>query len=359
MANSVTVKDVAREANVSIGTVSRVFNNHKNVTQEVRLRVLKAASRVGYFGRSGQDTNSSEGKRNSTRTLREIGFLYYFNVGITTLTMNPFWSHVFYGVEYEARKSNIKVTYRAIRELSQTPEMLLSAIYEMKLGGILLLGDAEPAIIRLLQSTNIPLVLINNYVPGLSVDAVLANNFEGARAAVNYLINEGHRDIAFIGGPTLDGPRPINTFYSIERRATGYRASLLDAGLPVNYNLYEAGNLDIDGGYAACMRLIERDLQFSALFCANDATAIGAMKALREKGYRLPEDVSVVGFDDIDMVEHLTPALTTVRVNKEALGYTAVKQLLWRSSDVEAACIVSLVEVELIKRDSVLSPSSK
>ncbi len=355
VANSVTVKDVAREARVSIGTVSRVFNNHQNVTEEVRRRVLKAASRVGYFGRNGQDMYSPNGKGAGNRALKEIGFLYYFNVGITTLAMNPFWSHIFQGVESEARKSNVKLTYRAISELCQTPERLLSAIYEMKVGGILLLGDAEPTIIRLLQSTKLPLVLLNNYTPGISVDAVLANNFEGARAAVDYLISEGHQQIAFIGGPTLDGSRPINTIYSIERRATGYRASLLDAGLAVNYALYEAGNLDIDGGYDACKRLIERNVQFSALFCANDATAIGAMKALREKGYRIPEDVSVIGFDDIDMVEHLTPALTTVRINKEAMGYTAVKQLLWRSTDIDAASVVSLIEVELIKRDSVLS----
>jgi DNA-binding LacI/PurR family transcriptional regulator len=355
VATSVTVKDVAREANVSISTVSRVFNNHKNVTEEVRLRVLKAASHLGYFGRNGQDIDSPDGNRHSNRALREIGFLYYFNVGITTLAMNPFWSHILHGVESEARKSSIKVTYRAIHELCQTPEMLLSAIYEMKLGGILLLGDADPATIRLIQSTKLPFVLINNYIPGLSIDAVLANNFEGARAAVDYLINEGHHHIAFIGGPILDGPRPINKFYSIERRATGYRTSLLDAGLSVNYALYEAGNLDIDGGYEACKRLIERNVEFSAVFCCNDATAIGAMKALREKGYRIPEDVSVVGFDDIDMVEHLTPALTTVHINKEAMGQTAVKQLIWRSTDVDAACVISLVEVELIKRNSVLS----
>jgi LacI family transcriptional regulator len=355
VSHSVTLKEVAREANVSPGTVSRVFNNHKNVTAAVRLRVLRAASHVGYFGRHRQDLYSPHGNHNSNRELREIGFLYYFDIAISALAMNPFWSHILHGIESEARKSNIKVTYRAIHELCQTPEMLLTAIYEMKLGGILLLGDTDPATIRLLQSTKLPLVLINNYMPAIAVDAVLANNFEGARAAVDYLIDEGHRHIAFIGGPTLDGSRPINIFYSIERRAEGYRMSLLDAGLAVNYALYEAGNLDIDGGYAACKRLIERNDPFSAVFCANDATAIGAIKALREKGYRIPADVSVVGFDDIDMVEHLTPALTTVRINKEAIGSTAVKQLIWRSTDADAACIISLVEVELIKRNSVLS----
>ena len=349
------MKDVAREANVSIGTVSRVFNNHKNVTEEVRLRVLRAASSMGYFGPSGQNMNAPNGNRNSSRELREIGFLSHFTVDITAIAINPFWWHILYGVESEARKSNIKVTYRDIRELCQSPEMLLTTIYEMKLGGILLVGSEEPDTIRLLQSTKLPLVLIDSYVPGLSVDAVLCDNFEGARAAVDYLISEGHRQIAFIGGPTLDGPRPINKIYTIERRAAGYRMALLDAGLPVNYDLYGAGELGIDGGYATCKDLIEREVQFSALFCANDETAIGAMKALREMGYRIPEDVSVVGFDDIAMVEHLTPALTTVRINKEAVGYIAVKQLISRSSDLDAASVTSILEVELIKRDSVLS----
>jgi LacI family transcriptional regulator len=355
VANSVTVKDVAREANVSIGTVSRVFNNHKNVTEEVRLRVLKAASFVGYFGPNGQNMDSLNSNRNSSRELREIGFLSHFDVDITAIAINPFWSHILFGVESEARKSNIKVTYRAIRELSQSPEMLLTTIYEMKLGGILLVGSVEPETVRLIQNTKLPVVLVDNYIPGLSVDAVLADNFEGARAAVDYLISEGHRQIAFIGGPILDGPRPINKFYTIERRAAGYRTALLDAGLPVKYALYEAGDLGPDGGYEACTRLIERNVQFSAIFCANDATAIGAMKALREKGYRIPEDVSLVGFDDIAMVEHLTPALTTVRVNKEALGYIAVKQLVSHSTDLDAASVTILLEVELIKRNSVIS----
>ncbi len=358
MANAITVKDIAREANVSVGTVSRVFNNHQNVTEEVRQRVLKAASSVGYFGSRRQGSSSSYGKHTLNQSVREIGFLYYSSVDDTSVTTNPFWSHILSGVESEARTANMKVTYRAIGELRRTPEVLLTTMYEMKLGGILLVGPAEPDIIHLIQSLKLPLVLVDNYIPALSVDAVLSDNFEGARAMVNYLLLEGHRQIAFIGGPTFSDARPINKIYTIERRAAGYRTALLDAGQQVNYDLYEEGDLSAPGGYEACKRLIERDMQFSALFCCNDATAIGAMKALREKGCRIPEDVSVVGFDDIDMVEHLTPALTTVRINKEAMGYTAVKQLLWRSTHVDATNVTSLLEVKLIKRDSVLSHHS-
>ncbi len=350
---TITARDVAREADVSVGTVSRVFNNHINVTKDVRKRVLEAASKIGYFGPRGQDARS----RGNSRALREIGFLFSSNVDTTmTVTANPFWSHILYGVENEARKSNIKVTYRTLGELVQTPQVLLTTLYEMKLGGILLVGPAEAETIQLLQSMKLPLVLVDNYVPELSVDAVLGDNFEGARSAVDYLISEGHRRIAFIGGPTtVGGSRPINKVYTIERRAAGYRTALLDAGLSVDYDLYEATNLSADEAHEACKRLLARNGidGFSAIFCANDEIAIGAMKALREAGRRIPEDVSLVGFDDIALVEHLTPALTTVRINKEALGSTAVKALLARVADFDAVNVTSMLEVELIKRDSV------
>lgn len=348
MAGSVTVKDIATYADVSVGTVSRVFNNHSNVTEEIRQRVLKAATDLGYFGSSGT----------SSRTLKEIGFLYYSKVDNSVAATNPFWSHILDGVESEARKSGLKVTYRFIGDLCQNLQVLLTTIYEMKLGGILLVGAADPEVVRLIHSTKVPLVLVDNYIPGFSVDAVLVDNFEGARTVVEYLINAGHRDIAFIGGPTEKrGLRPINTVYTIERRASGYRTAMIDANLPLNYDRYVESNLTTEGGYEACKLLLARKHAFSAIFCANDAIAIGAMKALREAGLSVPTDVSLVGFDDISMVEHLTPALTTVRVNKEALGYVAVKSLQARCADVDAVCVTSMLETELIIRDSVVGPS--
>ena len=145
----------------------------------------------------------------------------------------------------------------------------------------------------------------------------------------------------------------MNKAYTLEERARGYRVALWEAGLPVSSELQVAGDLSTDGGYASCKRLLQQNVPFSAIFCANDETAIGAMKALREAGCRIPEDVSLVGFDDIDMVEHLTPALTTVRVNKEALGIVAFKRLLSAVNSPDPVSVLSLLEVELIVRDSV------
>jgi DNA-binding LacI/PurR family transcriptional regulator len=346
VAGSVTLKDIAREARVSIGTVSRVFNNHLNVTDEVRQRVLQAATQLGYFSTSGSDARFYE----NTRTVKEVGFLFNY-VSTDGIVANPFWSHILHGVEKEASKLNIKITYRSISSIQHTPDALLTTLYEMKLGGVLLVGPAEPDAIQAIQKTRLPLVLVDNYQHGCN--AVLGDNFGGAKRAVEYLISMGHRQIAFISGPVLAGPRLVNKIYTIERRAEGYRMALMDAGLPISYELHEPAELHAEDGYNACQRLLARNKPFTAIFCANDAIAVGAMKALREAGLRIPEDVSLIGFDDIDMVEHLSPALTTIRVAKEVMGAVAIKRLLAQMNDPDPVGVSSVVDVELIIRDSV------
>ena len=244
MAGSITVKDVAREAQVSVGTVSRVLNNRANVTEDIRQRVVKVAAQLGYFRAAGQETRSYE----NNRTVKEIGFL--FCSSITTYSAvgtNPFWSYTLHGVEGEASKSNVKITYRSISEIQNSPDILLTTIYDMKLGGILLVGPTEVETIRLIQSTQTPVVLVDNYAP--DVDAVLGRNFEGAKTAVEYLISMGHRRIALINGPAREEQPFVNKVYTLEERARGYRVALWEAGLAAPPELQMAGDLSTDGGY--------------------------------------------------------------------------------------------------------------
>ena len=345
---SITVKDVARRADVSVGTVSRVFHNHSNVTEEIRTRVLQAAEELGY-----KKAIIQEPAHNRSRVLKEIGFLYCSFVDHSATASNPFWSHILRGVEREADRANIKLTYKAISNLASTPRELAAAIQDMKLDGILLVGPAERETIELFQQTGFPLVLVDNHVPGLSVDSVLCDNFEGAKLAVSYLIEQGHQHIAFIGGPVLAGPRSLNKIYTLERRSAGYRTTLLDAGLPVDYRLFETSHLDPQSGYEACQRLLARENEMSAIFCANDEIALGAMKALQEAGKQIPRDISLVGFDDTALIGHLNPALTTVRINKDVLGVMAVKSLQIRARDPQMPSVSYVLEVELMKRNSV------
>ncbi|HEX2913368.1 MAG TPA: LacI family DNA-binding transcriptional regulator [Chloroflexia bacterium] len=350
MANSVTVRDIAQGASVSVATVSRVLNNHHHVKEEVRQRVFKAAKELGYFEKSSNQSNEA---RLTSKQLKEISFIYSSSFDATPVFANPFWSHILQGAEREANRTNIKVSYRTVSDMSSSSGLWTSALKESSLGGILLVGPAEPSVVQAMKETRLPVVMIDNYIPHVQLDAVISDNFEGAKQAVEYLVSKAHKQIAFIGGPVLQGIRPVNKIYTIERRAAGYRTALLDAGLEVNYDLYESSDLSAKGGYQACLRLLEKGNKFTALFCANDECAFGAMKALREAGLDTPEDVSVIGFDDVDMAQLYHPALTTVRVNKEAMGAMAVKTLIGRATDPDAVNATVMLEVELIERESV------
>ncbi len=348
---SITARDVAREAAVSVGTVSRVFNDHANVAAEIRERVLQAATDLGYSGLPIT--------RAASESLSEVGFLFSPVNADTTVATNPYWSHILAGVEAEARKSSIKLVYHSINALRRRPADLVKVVRALRLDGALLVGPTTPDVVRALQTLAFPLVQVEDHVPGLGLDAVVTDSFEGAMQATAYLIAEGHREIAFINGPLSGGPRSHCWLYMVELRAHGYRAALLDADLPVDYTLLEGSDLTPQGGYDACQRLLTRDASFSALVCANDASAVGAIKALREAGRTVPDDVSVIGYgDDTYLATHLTPALTTVLCDTSLIGMTAVKRLLERAADPGAASRLTVLGVELVKRASVRSPRS-
>lgn len=349
MAGSVTAKEVARHAEVSVGTVSRVFNNHSNVSDEIRQRVLKVAADLGYTRPGGLPMFASG------RALKEVCFLYCHKGETLPLTLNPYWAPIFYGVEREARLSNIKLSYRTLDEKGQSAPQLTAFLHEMRPDGLLLVGPAEMETVRAFQATGLPLVLVDHYLPDLPqpVDAVLGDNFQGARLAMEYLLEMGHRRIAFIGGSATPGPHTSYEIYSIQQRWASYCMALLDHNLPIDYNLVESGNLTTESGYAACQRLLARHIAFSAIFCADDGTTIGALKALREAGRDVPGDVSLVGFDDIELAQHLTPPLTTIHLDADQLGATALRTLIARVINPDASRVTNLLGVTLVKRASV------
>ena len=297
----VTTRDVARAAAVSRVTVSRVLNNHSNVTDKVRQRVLKAAADLGYIRQTSTTSLISVDGASTrpVRVLRNIGFFFTSVHGYEPLTGNPFWSPVLHGVEREATAAGIAVTYRSINQLVGQVEALPEAVKAARVDGILLVGPATEATVRAVLGAGRPLVLVENCVPGEKVDAVVSDSFDGARAAVTHLVELGHRNVAFIGGPFHVSAPPAlhreNTIWSIEQRALGYWAALRQAGIQPDNRLYEGDNLSTAAGYRACQRLLATGRPFTAIFCANDEGAVGAMRALHQAGLTVPDDVSVVG----------------------------------------------------------------
>lgn len=352
MARSVTVREIAQCAEVSIATVSRVLNNHDNINEQVKQRVLEAAAQLGYFKPASKSAGRETTLRGAERQLKEIGYLFCYS-DLGTPEIDPFWAPILYGAEAEAHKKKMRLIYQSIPR-HQPVYTLQTRLHEMRTDGILLVGPSEEETIRAIQAMHIPLVLIDNYASHVEpkVDAVLADNYEGAKLAVKYLISQGHRQIAYIGGHTHVSP--INDIYTFSWRKEGYSAALREAGLPVNPDLIQECDLWLpDEIYASCKRLIDIREPVSAIFCVNDPVASRTIKGLREYGLRVPEDISVVGFDNIGMAEHLTPTLTTVHVPKEAMGATAIKALEARVAEPEAVNVTYTLGVHLVIRDSV------
>jgi DNA-binding LacI/PurR family transcriptional regulator len=348
---SVTVKDIAQLAEVSIATVSRALNNHDNINEDVRQRVLQIAAELGYV--KAPHRGSGIATRHARQQLKKISFLLCDTHSDSNKNgLDFFWAHILYGAEVEARKANIKLFYEGIPD--QSPYQLQAQIREMQTDGVLLVGPSSAEMVRAIQETAIPLVLIDNSIAGvnLKVDAVLSDNYEGARQIVQYLLSQGHRHIAYIGAFGKGTTRcPIYTF---EWRKKGYCVALTDAGIPLDEDLIqECDSLQPEAIAQLCRRLLALQKPISAIFCANDPIAIRVIKALHLCGLKVPDDISVVGFDDVEMAEHIIPSLTTVHVHKEAMGASAVQALIARTADPQAIHTTHTLSVDLVIRGSV------
>lgn len=371
IARHITSNDVAKAAKVSRVTVSRVLNNHGNVTEAVRQRVLAAARELGYHAAQSRallhehhpfaDTNSP--------TLTDLAFFYYSFVDPEAAASHPFWSLILHGAEQEAARAGMNVVYRSMSSLVRNTEMVQAFIKQMRPSGMLLVGEAEADTVRAMLQTGMPIVLVESSVPELEVDAVIVDTMAGIHLAMQHLFARGHRQIAYIGSVlgsvagTITGgsmtsaptpfPRIASSISSLERRMTSYFMSLLAAGLPIEYGRVATGKLSFEGGYQSAINLLQRQIPFTAVVCANDEMAIGAMQAFQEHGLRIPDDVSIIGFDDIESTRYIRPALTTIHVDYESLGAVATRALLARIQDPQAAFITMMLKVHLIERESV------
>jgi LacI family transcriptional regulator len=351
---AVTVRDIARAAQVSAGTVSRVLNGHENVDPQLTDRVRRAVEELGYQHATARRGGHARPHRSSTT---EIGFLLTVPHVSETELMSPFWAQILHGAETEAKRHNAHITYRSLVREDLRPGRLRRLVAGLRLDVVLLVGPAHADVVQVLAQAVPVLVLVDHAAPGLAVDAVVSDGVEGARTAVEHLIAAGHRDIAWIGGP-LEPGGVRSAVYSIEARATGYRNALAYAGIPVRPELLESAGLTPPTAFDATRRLLASRAPFTAIYCANDNTALGAMLALQEAGFVVPRDVSIAGFDD-DRTVHTQPALTTVRVHKQAIGTEATRRAMQRLADPRLPVVTAVIPVELVPRASVAPPGER
>jgi DNA-binding LacI/PurR family transcriptional regulator len=340
MASTARLREVADMAGVSIGTASQALNNRPNVSPETRSRVVDAAITLGYH----KDSHNNHVEN----AISVIGMLTKHDYGIE-VTVNPFYSYVERGVESECRKRNIGLMVSAIEVDHQNrPVVWPSMVSEQRIDGLLLIGTFLDDTIDLVQRRiNIPIVLIDSYASHQLFDSVLIDNTEGAITALNHLIEKGHKHIGLLGTNPESPP-------SVLERREGYRKALQRAG--INDEYIKDCELTRESAYQATQRLLRCCPQITAIFSANDDTAIGVMNAARDMEFAIPDDLSVIGFDNIDVSRDLAPALSTIHVYKSWLGILGVRNLVDRIQTPDQPRIITTVITQLIVRDSVGPP---
>jgi LacI family transcriptional regulator len=331
MASRVTIADVAREAGVSMMTVSRVINDKGEISSSTRQHVLDVIERLGY-------RPSSIARGLVTQRTGTLGL-------VVPDIANPFFSEVARGAEDRASAASYNVFVCNTDESPQQERTILESLEEKRVDGLILCSSRLPddmlcATLELHPAA----VLVNRRAVAASAGLVLLADEHGARMATGHLLQAGHRAVGLLAGPL--------TSYSGQQRSRGYRAALAAAGIPYNPAWVRPCSSQVEGGRDTTVTLLSDHPEVTALFCYNDLVAIGALLACADLGRRVPEDLSVVGFDDIPMAALVTPALTTCCVPRYELGERAMQLLLDRIDGCTDECEEIVLQTELIVRAS-------
>ena len=333
--SKVTIIDVAAEANVSYGTVSRVINHDVHVKQETRDRVLQTMVRLGYV--ANRQARSLAGGRTN-------------NIGVLIPDLGTgYIGEIIRGIDAELGLSDLDlILYTTHRTASKEANYVTNLATGMVDGLILVLPRSPADFIGILTKQNFPFILIDHQGIGPDCPAVGAANWQGGFTATEYLIKLGHQRIGFITG-WMDLGCALD-------RLDGYRSALRTNHIPDAPELIYEGTFFQPDGFTGASILLDLPNPPTAIFASNDDMAMGVMDAIRHRGLRVPDDVSVIGFDDIPQASLIRPALTTVRQPLEKMGRVATQMLLELLNKSQKKIGRIELPTELIIRDSCKVP---
>lgn len=307
-----TIKEVARLAGVSTATVSRVFSGGSAVGEDLRLKVRKAAESLNY--RPNKLARNLRTRRTQT-------------VGVVIPDIeNPFFTSVVCGIEDVLRGAEYSLLLANSNEDTARERRNVEALQAEAISGMIFTPSGnETGLYKDLSSIGMPLVAISRQVPNLDVDCVLVSNREGARQACAHLAELGHDRIALISGPAA-----IST---ARERRKGYEQALKAAGIAIASELMQYADFRQAGGYEAMKKLLGLDNPPTAVFTGSNLMTLGALQAIHEARLRIPEDIAIVGFDDMPWALSLQPPLTVVAQPAFDVGVTAARLLLERIAE--------------------------
>lgn len=333
--SKVTIVEVAEKAGVSLGTVSRVINNDIHVATETRERVLAVTRELGYVA-NRQARSLAGGKTNTIGVIvRDLGTGYI--------------GEIIRGIDSELNLSGVDlVLYTTHRMVSKEASYVTSLAQGMVDGLLLVLPRSPVDYIGTLMEHNFPFVLIDHQGTGTDCPAVGATNWQGSYNATEYLIKLGHQRIGFITGSMDLG--------CAEDRLQGYRSALRTHHISEDAELIYEGDFLQTDGYTGASALLDLPNPPTAIFASNDVMAMGVMDAVRNRGLRVPNDISVIGFDNIPQSAMVFPTLTTVQQPLEQMGRVATQMLLGILKNPEKESGRIELPTELLVRNSTSAP---
>ncbi|SMG19040.1 LacI family DNA-binding transcriptional regulator [Paenibacillus aquistagni] len=325
----VTIKDVAREAGVSISTVSNALNNVDVLTPETKKHVLEVAERLNYVP-------NLNGKLLKSGKTKLLGFF-------TTSVAGPY----FYTLVESMSRECDRLGYGLSVLVTKDKQVIMNNILGGRVDGVIIFEELKinDHDIAVMAKNKIKAVFLDRVVQNETMGSIIFNSFEGGYEATKYLINLGHRKIAYISG--------VDTMFDSVERREGYVAALQEANFPIDQDYFLQGYFEEEGSYNAVKSFLHMhpDKVPDAFLAGNDLSAIGCIRALKSQGYEVPRDISVVGFDDIDIAPYFSPPLTTVRNQIARQGILVVNHLIRMIQKKEQGTVERL-DVELVVRGS-------
>jgi LacI family transcriptional regulator len=334
----VTLSDIAEQSNVSLTTVSLVLRNKpgSGIPAETRQRVLTTARNLGYRVKAPAEARQA---------VNQIGILLRAREDDLPLA-NPFYSTILAGVEAACRQNRFNLLSATLPVNDDNYPLEIPRLLDSEhVDGLLLVGTfVDQTLDHLLGEKSVPTVLVDAYSESAAYDAVVTENYHGAHQAVSYLIEHGHHHIGLLGSL----PR---AYPSIRERRRAYQDALQEHEIATTY--FADCHLRREEAFAATTQLLTQNPHITALFGVNDDMAIAAMRAAQTLGLQVPQDISIIGFDDIDLAHLTIPALTTMQVDKLSLGRTAVQTLINRVQSPDSPRVTVALRTRLIERQSV------
>lgn len=330
-----TIRDVAKKAGLSLSTISLVLNNKGYVSDTNKQKILSIIKELDYHPQRSARGLASQLSGNIGFILTEDHFSQ----------SEPFYTRIFLGTEFEARKHNYYILLttvgKNVKETHEIPRFLL----EHNVDGVIIAGKIGSSWIEYIAKKNIPFLLVDYVAPRVS--NITIDNRAGAELVVQHFLKGGHKKIGFVGG---DIRHP-----SIHERFAQYQSVVLSSGITPSeqWSNVDQSNTTSQDGYEAAKNIFSsNDNKPTAIFAANDAMAIGCMQYLKEHGIRIPKDIALAGFDNIEAGLHVEPRLTTVNVHREEMGSLAVRRIVEMVKEKSGVVTKTITPVELVIRDS-------